>query len=130
MLTLSIYESSICIFRAHSIIILYHKYIITFIGTSPVCFGKYYNWFKKYWHYEREREINYSSFDIFIRTEAIFVCLEQEWNKNKWNIKELKWICSQINYDNKMIDTNLFLDDPAAYIVHVKNCFYLAQTNF
>ena len=103
---------------------------MTFIGTSPVCFGKYYNWFKQYWHYEREREINYSSFDVFIRTEAIFLCLEQEWNKNKWKIKELKWICSQINYDNKMVDPNLFLDDPVAYIVHVKNCFYLAQINF
>ena len=45
---------------------------MTFIGTSPVCFGKYYIWFKQYWHYEREREINYSSFDVFIRTEAIF----------------------------------------------------------
>ena len=51
---------------------------MTFIGTSPVCFGKYYNWFKKYWHYEREREINYSSFDVFIRTEGIFLCLEQQ----------------------------------------------------
>ena len=29
-----------------------------------------------------------------------------------------------------MVDPNMFLDDPAAYIVHVKNCFYLAQTNF
>ena len=103
---------------------------MTFIGTSPVCFGKYYHWFKQYWHDEREREINYSSFDVFIRTEAIFLCLEQEWNKNKWKIKELKWICSQINYDNKMVDPNLFLDDPAAYIVHIKNCFYLAQINF
>ena len=103
---------------------------MTFIGTSPVCFGKYYNWFKQYWLYEKEREINYSSFDVFIRTEEIFVCLKQEWIKNKWNIKELKWICSQINYDNKMVDANMFLDDPAAYIVHVQNCFHLAQTNF
>ena len=29
-----------------------------------------------------------------------------------------------------MVDPNMFLDDPAAYIIHVKNCFYLAQTNF
>ena len=59
---------------------------MTFISKSPVCFGKYYNWFKQYWHYEREREINYSSFDVFRRTEAIFLCLEQEWNKNKWKV--------------------------------------------
>ena len=50
--------------------------------------------------------------------------------KNKWNIKKLKWICSKINYDNKMVDPNMFLDDPAACIVHVKNCFYLVETNF
>ena len=29
-----------------------------------------------------------------------------------------------------MVDPNLFLDDPAAYVVHIKNCFYLAQINF
>ena len=49
---------------------------MTFIGRSPVCFGKYYNWFKQYWLYKKEREINYSSFDVFIRTEAIF-CVSQ-----------------------------------------------------
>ena len=103
---------------------------MTFIGTSPVCFGKCYDWFKKSWHYERDREIKYSSFDVFIRTKAIFLCLEQEWNKNKWNVKELNWICSQINYVNEMVDPSMFLDDPAVYIVHVTNCFYLAQTNF
>ena len=46
---------------------------MTFISTSLVCFSKYYNWFKQYWDYERKKEINYSSFDVFIRTEAIFV---------------------------------------------------------
>ena len=29
-----------------------------------------------------------------------------------------------------MVDPNMFLDDPAAYIVHVKNCFYLVHTDF
>ena len=67
--------------------------MMAFIGTSPVCLRKFFNWFKKYWHYCEERE-NYSSFDVFIRTEVIFICLEKEWNKNKWNIKELNWICS------------------------------------
>ena len=74
--------------------------------------------------------INYSSFDVFIRTEAIFLCLEQEWNKNKRKIKELKWIYSQINYDNKMVDPNLFLDDSAAYIVHVKKLFLFSTNKF
>ena len=97
---------------------------------SPVCFGKYNNWFNQYWHYKREREINYSSFDVFIRTEAIFLCLEQEWNKNKRKIKELNWICSQMNYDNKMVDPNLFLDDSAAYIVHVKKLFLFSTSKF
>ena len=35
-----------------------------------------------------------------------------------------------MNYNNKMADPNMFLDDPAAYIVHVKNCFYLVHTDF
>ena len=29
-----------------------------------------------------------------------------------------------------MVDPNMFLDDPTAYIVHVKNYFYLMQTDF
>ena len=38
-------------------------------------------------------------------------------------MNELKWICLAINDKNKMLDLNNFLDDPVAYIVHVKNCF-------
>ena len=82
--------------------------MIIFIGASPVCFGKFFNSFKKYWYYCEEREINYSSFDVIINAKAIFICLEKEWNKNKWNIKELKWICSQISHNNKMVDPNMF----------------------
>ena len=103
---------------------------MTFIGTSPVCFGKFFNYFKQYWHYNQQREIHYSSFDVFIRTGAIYLCIEKDWDKNNQNIKELNWICSQINYLNKMVDLNMFLANPAAYIVHVKNCFYLEHSDF
>ena len=29
-----------------------------------------------------------------------------------------------------MVDPNMFLDDPAAYIVHVKICCHLVHTDF
>ena len=99
------------------------------IGTSPVYFGKFFNHFKLYWHLCEQREILYSTFDIFIRTEVIHISLEKDWNNNNWNMKELKWICSATNYNNKMLDPNNFLDDPTAYIVHIKNCFYLEHTD-
>ena len=67
---------------------------------------------------------------MFIRTEALYISLEKEWNKNMWDIRELQWICSAINNSNKMLDSNNFKDDPYAYIFYVKNCFYLENINF
>ena len=101
-----------------------------FIGCTPVSFGKFFVFFEKYWHLCEQREILYSTFDVFIRTEALYILPEKEWNKNMWDIRELQWICSAINNNNKMLDPNNFMDDPCAYIFHVKNCFYLENTNF
>ena len=65
---------------------------MTFIGCTPVSFGKLFGFFKKYWHLYEQREILYSTFEVFIRTEALYISLENEWNKNIWDIRELQWV--------------------------------------
>ena len=49
---------------------------MTFIGTLPVSFGKFFNCFKLYWHLREQREILYSSFDVSKRTEPIISLLK------------------------------------------------------
>ena len=53
---------------------------LLFIGCTPVSFGKFFVFFEKYWHLCEQREILYSTFDVFIRTEALYIL--PEWNKN------------------------------------------------
>ena len=84
----------------------------TFIGCTSVSFGKFIGFFEKYWHlYE---QILYNTFGVFIRTEAFYISLENEWNNNIWDIRALQWILSAINNNNKMLDPNNFMGDPCA----------------
>ena len=101
-----------------------------FIGCTPVRFGKFFGFFEKYWHLYEQREILCSTFEVLIRTEALYTSLENKLNNNIWDIRELQWICSAINNNNKMLHANNFMDHPCAYIFHVKNCFYLENKNF
>ena len=79
-------------------------------------FGKFYGFFSQYWHLCEQREILYSTF-VFIKTEVIYILLEAGWNKNKWDIRELKWICSAINniLHSKLVSKNV---QPAKVIIH------------
>ena len=36
----------------------------------------------------------------------------------------------KVSPNNKMLDQNNFIDDPCAYIFHVKNSLYLENTSF
>lgn len=103
---------------------------MTFTDDASMNFGKFYGFFSKYWHLCEQREILYSTFKVFIKTEVIYMFLEAGWNKNKWDIRKLKWICSAINNINQMLDPKNFINDPAAYVLHAKNYFYLENTNF
>lgn len=63
---------------------------MTFRGCQPLNFGQFFGLFEKYLHLCQQRKILCSSFDVFIRTEAIFIVLEKDWNKNKWDNRKLR----------------------------------------
>ena len=41
--------------------------------------------------------------------------------KNKWDIEELKWICSALDNNYSMLDLRNFLNDEFANLDHAKN---------
>ena len=91
----------------------------------PVSFGKFYSLFQKYWHYVSQREIRYSTLEVFVKTHFIYEALEIEWEKIKWCLDELKWICSTIDVKDSMFDPDFFINNEWCYLNHVKNCYYM-----
>ena len=76
--------------------------------------------FNKYWRISNGIEGNFSELEV----------LQEEWRKNKWNIKELEWTYYGMDYGFSILDPNNFLNDPFAYIDHLKTCVYLENTNY
>lgn len=98
---------------------------MTLIGTAPASFGKLYGYFERYWNYCRQREIRYSSLQVFIMTHVLYEGLVKRWKKMKWDIEELKWICLGVDNNDSILDACQFINDKYAYVNHLKNCFYL-----
>lgn len=95
---------------------------MTLGGTLPVGFGKCFGYFQKSCNYCRQREVHYSSLEVFVLTSIIFMKLEQEWKKDKWDIEELKWNCSALDNNYSMLDPSNFLNEHFAYLDHA-NCY-------
>ena len=93
---------------------------MTFGGTRPVEFGKCFGYFSKYWRVSNGIEGNFSELEV----------LQEEWQKNKWNIKELEWICYGMDYGFSILDPKIFKNNPFAYIDHLKTRVYLENTNY
>ena len=99
--------------------------MMTSIGTAPVSFRKFYGYFERYWNYCRQREICCSSLQVFIMTHVLYEELVKRWKKMKWNIEELKWICSGLDNNESVLDPYQSINDEYVYVNHLKNCFYL-----
>ena len=93
---------------------------MTFGGTRPVASGKFFGYFQRHWNYCPQREVHYNSLEVFCLTSVVFIKLEEEWKKNKWDIEELKWICSALDNNYSMLDLSHFLNDEFAYLDHAK----------
>ena len=86
----------------------------------PVSFGIFYGLFQNDWHYVSKREIRYSTLEVFVKTHFIYEALEIEWEKIKWCLDELKWICSAIDVKGSMFDPDFFIDNEWCYLSHEK----------
>ena len=87
-------------------------------------FGKFYNFFVKYWDFKRSRN-GYGSLQIEFLTSLVYMYLQEEWKVAGWDIDELEWICYNLDYNNKLFDPHNFINDKFAYVDHVKTCYYL-----
>ena len=97
---------------------------MTWNMPPPVSFGKFFGLFQLYWNYcQRRGELN--DLTIFLLTSQVFVELKKLWKANKWDVKELEEICNSIHYHNSAYDPSDFRNDQVAYVLHVKNCYYL-----
>ena len=47
--------------------------------------------------------------------------------KNKWDKKELLWICANIENGNELVDPISFIEQDFAYLNHVKNRYYIVN---
>ena len=98
---------------------------MTLCGTAPMTFGKFYGLFQRYWNYTSQRKILYSDLEVFVSTLLIYEKLLEERKKNDCCVKELKWICYALDYNEPMLDPSLFVNDEWSYLNHVKKCYYL-----
>ena len=87
-------------------------------------FGKFYNFFVKYWDFKRSRN-GYGSLQIEFLTSLVYMYLQEEWKVVGWDIDELEWICYNLDYNNKLFDPHNFINDKFAYVDHGKTCYYL-----
>ena len=92
---------------------------------SLMAFGKFFDYFLKYWNFRRERNGCHDQLEINILTSISFAYLREKWDAARWDIDELKWICCNLDYNNELFDPHNFIDDKFAYVNQVKNCYYL-----
>ena len=55
----------------------------------------------------------------------VYVKLREKYENNKWNLKELNWICTMINIGSSLVDPYEFFENQYAYLTHIQNCYFL-----
>ena len=100
---------------------------MTFTNSAPATFGKFYNYFLKYWNFKRNRNGYHSQFQIEILTSILHMQLCEGWSALGWDIDELKWICANLDYNNELLDPYNFIGDEFAYVDHAKISYYLEK---
>ena len=97
---------------------------MTWNTPQPVSFGKFFGLFQLYWNYYQTRG-QIMIYKFFLLTGKVFIELKKLQKVNKWNLEELEEICGNINHHDSAYDSSNFITNPCAYVIHVKNCYYL-----
>ena len=64
-------------------------------------------------------------YKFFLLKSRVFFELKKLWDVNKWDLKELEEICGNIHQHDSAHDPSNLITNPYAYVLHVKNCYYL-----
>ena len=97
---------------------------MTWNTPPPVSFEKFFGLFQLYWNYCQMRG-QMNDLQIFLLTSRVFLELKKLWEVNRWDLKELEEICGNIHHHDSAYDSSNFITNPCAYVIHVKNCYYL-----
>lgn len=94
-----------------------------FLFSDTMSHLKIHQLLTQYWSEASKRNVEYSCLEVFFRTAPLFQELRIEWEKNEWEIEELKEICMAFDCLAEEINPNKFIGKETAYIQHLKT-FY------
>ena len=79
---------------------------------TPMKFGKFFNYFYKYWDYRSKRNTEHSAIEVVVLTSLILTHLKIDWDTLGWDLEELKWICHGLDNNYSILDPHNFADLP------------------
>ena len=91
-----------------------------------ISFGDYFTYFQLCWNLCHRREM-INPIEFFIYTKALYSWFDSQWEKNKWDKRQLLWICYNIEIGNELVDPINFIEQDFAYLNHMKNCYYIVN---
>ena len=53
--------------------------------------------------------------------------LRYKWEKQKWDIEELNYICLTLDNNCEDVNPTFFTDCRSAYLDHINTCYYLEK---
>ena len=93
--------------------------------TKPMSLGNFFIMFWKYWDYTSKRVTDYNALEVVLLTNVLFMDLRTQWEKNRWDVEELKWICAALDHNYDILNPNYFTNCRFAYLDHIKTCYYV-----
>ena len=94
-------------------------------NTKPMSFGNFFIMSWKYWGYTSKRGTDYNALKVVLLTNVLSMDLRNEWEKNGWDVEELKWICAVLDHNSDILNPNYFSNCRFAYLDHIKTCYSL-----
>ena len=93
--------------------------------TKPTSFGSFFIMFWKYWDYTSKRGTDYNALKVVLLTNVLSMDLRNQWEKNGWDVEELKWICAVLDHNSDILNPNYFSNYRFVYLDHIKTCYSL-----
>ena len=95
-------------------------------NEKPILFGNTFALFYLYWNYNSERmQQQLSEEEVSKLQNSVYLKLSSIYQKNKWNLRELDWSCSVINYGLECVNPYQFMNRQYTYFGHIQNLFYI-----
>ena len=95
-------------------------------NEKPILFGNIFALFYLYWNYNVDRmQQQLSEEEASKLQNSVYNKLSSIYQKNKWNLRELDWTLSVINYGLDCVNPYQFMNHQYAYLGYIQNLFYI-----